>query len=83
MRLISQNGKMDVNYDLVHLSIERNRVNSEWRIVARDRFDGDLALILAVYSSKEKVKAVFEAVSYEFCNGKGAVMFMSDEEVEI
>lgn len=82
MRMISQDGAMDINYDLVHLSIAHNKYETEWYINARDRFSGK-PIKLATYSSEKKAKAVFEAVSDELCKGKIVVMFSSDEEVKV
>lgn len=82
MRMISQDGTMDINYDLVHLSIAHNRDKTEWYINARDRFDGK-PIKLAAYSSEKKAKAVLESVSEELCKEKIVVKFLSDEEAKV
>lgn len=82
MRMISQDGTMDINYDLVHLSIAHNRDKTEWYINARDRFDG-MPIKLATYSSEKKAKVILESVSDKFCMKKIKVKFTPNEEVEV
>ena len=67
MRLISQDGRMNINYDLVHLSVDE--FNGIWLINAWDKLGGK-PLCLATYSTKEEALREFELIMAR-SNGNG------------
>ena len=72
MRLISQDGRMNINYDLVHLSVDE--FNGKWLINAWDKFGGK-QLCLAIYPTKEEALREFENIMARSSrNGKNFIL---------
>lgn len=81
MRIISQDRKMNLSLDLIHLSTGKSR--ESWIIYARDRFDGD-AVAIGMYSSEEKCESVFEYIVWCISsdgNSDTVIYLPKDEEV--
>lgn len=72
MRLISQDGRMNINYDLVHLSVDE--IIGKWCINAWDKFGGK-PLCLATYPTKEEALREFESIkAYSSGNAKNFIL---------
>ena len=77
MRIVSQDREYNLAFDQVHISTGRGI--DGYTIVARDSFYGR-PIILATYSTKEKCKAVFDAILV-FCNStKNRVITLPEED---
>jgi hypothetical protein len=75
MRLISQNGKVDVNYEKCVLLAGEKYIEA--------KCGDDKYYMLATYSKCEDVDKAMERLhhKYELCSGKGVFKFPTDSEV--
>lgn len=78
MRIISQDGKMNLSLDSIHLTTAH--AFDTWMITARDGF-WSRPIELAVYSSKSKCEKVFDSIITACSNGYKIVELPPDDEV--
>ena len=90
MRLISQDGMIDVPYEISALSIGFGEPDRKYNIYIRSKLFDEKPCVFATYSTKDKVLTVVEMLRKQFldycCNyhsQSGVFYFPKDEEVEI
>ena len=81
MRLISQDGKIDVPYDKVILGICDQNNGQEYVIYAYH--DSPRPLFIATYSNTDKALKVMEMLREKNFWNKDVFKFPADEEVEV
>ena len=88
MRLISQNGMIDVPYEISALSI--GRMGESATIYVRSKLIDEKPCVFATYSNADKALKVMEMLQKQFldycCNyhsQSGVFYFPKDEEVEV
>lgn len=66
MRIISQDGKVDLPYELVSIS---THARNSWQVIARPLTDAErLFCVMGEYSTEEKAKKAMEMLRMEFGN---------------
>ena len=89
MRLISQDGMIDVPYENLTIVVDNDNDDGKVHILARGIVEY-LSIIIAVYSNTDKALNVMEMLQKQFldycCNyhsQSGVFYFPKDEEVEV
>lgn len=77
MRLISQDGRIDMPYEGFVLAC-----NDETIVVSRDVYSS-LKAVIAKYSSKQKIVEVMKKLRFSFKTGEEFFHFPKDSEVEV
>ena len=85
MRIISQNGRINVCYERVHLYIETLISNGmrAYGIRAYDCIKSDMHETLAIYSTFEKAKVVFEDLYLSLKGHVNVCILPADDKVVV
>lgn len=82
MRLISQDGMIDVPYENITIAVDNDNDDGEVHILARGIVEY-LSVIIAVYSNTDKALKVMEMLRDKNFWDKDVFKFPADEEVEV
>ena len=82
MRLISQDGMIDVPYENLTIAVDNDNDDGKVHILARG-ISEYLSIIIAVYSNTDKALKVMEMLRNRNFWDKDVFKFPADEEVEI
>lgn len=80
MRIVSQDGQMNLSLDIIHLST--GKAMDDFTINARDSF-WDRPVTLAKYSTMEKCQEVFNMIIESCSKGFSVVILPEDKDVGV
>lgn len=83
MRVISQDGMIDVPYEISAFSFGHKVDMSEFNIYIRSKFLDEKPCIIATYSTKEKAMKAMEMLRNTYKDIQIIFQFPKDEEVEV
>lgn len=77
MRIISQNGKIDINYDNFYITV--NEENNEYVLVGCDATTSGNYMSLGTFKTKEKALSVMHKIRNTYIQGSFICVIPKDE----